>query len=137
MRVVLDASCMIALILNEVIPEDIEHLPERLARDGATVPALWQWEVANGLLTASRRSQKDWGEFRRQLEWLGDLDIILDGASIGAAWRLTPTLAVRHGLTVYDAAYLELAIRQALPLATLDKALAKAARVDGVEVIGD
>lgn len=61
MRVVLDASCMIALILDEVIPENIERLPERLARNGATVPALWHWEVANSLLTASRRLQKDWG----------------------------------------------------------------------------
>jgi predicted nucleic acid-binding protein len=127
---------MIALILNEVIPQDIERLPERLARNGATVPALWHWEVANSLLTASRRSQKDWGEFRPQLEWLSDLDVMIDDDSTGAAWRLTATLAIRHGLTAYDAAYLELAIRRSLPLATLDKALAKAARAEGVEVIG-
>lgn len=136
MRVVLDASCMIALVLNEVIPEEIDRLPERLARNGATVPALWRWEVANGLLTASRRTQKDWGEFRSQLEWLSDLHVIIDDDSADAAWRLTATLALRHRLTAYDAAYLELATRRSLPLATLDKALAKAATADGVEVIG-
>lgn len=71
MRVVLDASSMVAFILDEVTPEDIERLSERLAEDGATVPALWHWEVANGLLMASRRSRKDWSELLPQLESLG------------------------------------------------------------------
>ncbi len=132
MRVVLDASSMVALILDEVIPEDIERLSERLAEDGATVPALWHWEVANGLLMASRRSRKDWSELLPQLEWLGDVDIIVDEDSTAAAWRLIINYAIQHSLT----AYLELALRRSLPLATLDKAIAKAARAEGVEVIG-
>ena len=101
------------------------------------VPALWYWEMANGLLVASRRGRKEWSEVRPQLEWLGALDIVVDDDSISAAWHLTASIALRHRLTAYDAAYLELALRRSLPLATLDKALARAARAEGVEVIGD
>lgn len=136
MRVVLDASCMVAVLLDESIPYDIERLPERVAQEGAMVPALWFWEVANSLISASRRLRRDWSEFRPQLEWLGDLDIAVDDGSASAAWRLTAHYALNHTLTAYDAAYLELALRHALPLATLDKALARAARAEGVEVIG-
>lgn len=59
MGVVLDASCMVAVILDEVIPDDVARLSDTLAQDGATVPALWHWEVVNSLLTASRRTQRE------------------------------------------------------------------------------
>jgi predicted nucleic acid-binding protein len=95
----------------------------------AVVPRLWAYEVRNSVLMGLRRkriTQADAAEF---LEAMKGLPIRLaDPASYDGVFRL----ADRHGLTVYDAAYLELAIREGLPLASLDKALGKAAAASGV-----
>ncbi len=66
---------------------------------------------------------------------LAEFDIIIDSETDLHAWQATIRLADLHGLTVYDAAYLELAQRRRLPLASLDKALADAARAAGIEVL--
>ena len=65
------------------------------------------------------------------------MSLVLDGsmAAEGHPWNAVSAIADRHGLTVYDAAYLELAQRRRLPLATLDRALCRAAREAGVEIV--
>lgn len=136
MAFVLDASCTIALALAENLLPDPAGLAERLARDGAIVPALWRFEVANGLLAAARRKRigRD-----QALSILGDLEglpISVDQAATKRAWGATFGLAEKHGLTVHDAAYLELAVRTLLPLASLDGALIAAARKEAVPMIG-
>lgn len=100
------------------------------------MPVIWRFEVANALQMAVRRKRVD-AEFRdRALTHLGSLNIATDLDSESQAWRATVRLAEQYGLTVYDAAYLELAHRQRIALATLDSALARAATAQRVAVIG-
>lgn len=103
-----------------------------MAERGAVVPSLWRLEVANGLLAAVRRGRLTAARRDALLAALLDMDIAIDTETDLHAWSGTVRLAEAHGLTAYDAAYLELAQRRRLPLATLDAALAQAAREAGV-----
>lgn len=99
------------------------------------MPALWQLEVANSLTMAVRKRRID-PDFRRAaLADLVLLDIATDQQD-SYAWTDTLDLADQFQLTVYDAAYLELAQRRGLPLATLDQELGTAARAIGLTVLG-
>jgi predicted nucleic acid-binding protein len=133
---VLDSSATLAWIYSEETTEAIRQVFDVVAEDGATVPALWRLEVANSLTVAVRRRRID-AEFRRAaLADLALLDIITDPHTDYLTWGETLMLADRFGLSMYDAAYLELAQRRALPLATLDEALCSAAATLGVRVLG-
>ena len=95
------------------------------------MPRHWHFEVANSLLFAERRGRLQPGRARLRLNSLQDLPIDIDESFNLDA---TLTLAFETGLTFYDAVYLELAIRQELPLATLDGDLMGAAQRAGVDV---
>lgn len=136
MPTVVDASCLSAMLFNEVVPPVMADFLDSLHAVEIAVPALWFWEVANSAAVATRRARVSHVEAVDQLRELHRLRIELDEDSLHHAWTVTIDLAARYNLTVYDAAYLELALRRQLPLATLDKALAKAARAEGVEMIG-
>jgi len=97
-----------------------------------TVPVLWMFEVANSLLMLTRRKRIDPGESTRARGILRRLTPILDDEGPRFALGEISDLAQKHGLSVYDATYLELAIRKRLPLATRDAALNKAAKRAGV-----
>jgi predicted nucleic acid-binding protein len=110
--------------------------PGLLAEQGAFVPSLWRLEIANSLTAAVRRGRVD-HEFRRAaLADLGDLDIIVDAHTDSRAWNATLEFADRFLLTVYDASYVELAQRRALPLATLDRDMQKAGAQLGLRLLG-
>ena len=109
---------------------------DRVVSEGAIVPPLWHFEVANGLQISVRRRRVDAGFRDRSLKHLASLDIATDSDSEAYAWSASVRLAERHLLTVYDASYLELAQRRRLPLATLDGALRKAANGEAIDVIG-
>jgi predicted nucleic acid-binding protein len=111
----------------------VDALMLQAVREGAVAPSLWRFEVANGLQMAVRRKRIDAAYRDRALANLSALDIHIDEACDDHAWTATIRLAELYGLSVYDAAYLELAQRTRLPLATLDTALATAARGAGVE----
>jgi predicted nucleic acid-binding protein len=132
MALVLDASITLAWAFQEVEPTASEAR-ERLRREDAVVPSLWWFEVRNGLVMGERRRLLTEQRSGRFLRDLGRVTLIVDGIPDETA---VLTLARRHRLTVYDAAYLELAQRQALPLATLDGELATAARTEQVALIG-
>jgi len=101
---------------------------------GASVPPLWRYEVANGLQMAIRR-QRITPDYRtRCLDKIDELPITIDPDGLSEIWSTTIKLADLYRLTVYAAAYLELAQRRRLPLATLDAALSKAARESGVDL---
>jgi len=124
---VLDSSVALAWIYSDETTEAIRRLFNMVAEDGAVVPALWRLEVANSLTVAARSGRID-ADFRRAaLADLALLDIRADPDTDSHAWTGTLQLADRFRLTVYDAAYLELAQRRALPLATLDEELLGAA----------
>lgn len=104
--------------------------------DGATleVPALWPLEVANALIVLVRRRKLSEGERQAGLGWLRGLRLRIDHDMSSLALSRLSELAVAHQLSVYDAAYLELAQRRALVLGCKDGALRKAARHAGVSL---
>jgi predicted nucleic acid-binding protein len=136
MSLVLDSSATLAWIYSDEVTEGIRQLFDSVADTGALVPALWRLEVANSLTIAVRRGRID-AEFRRAaLEDLALLDITTDNQTDTHAWAETLQFADRFRLTLYDAAYLELAHRRGVPLATLDEDLSAAALALGVGVLG-
>ncbi len=107
-----------------------------VADEGAVVPSLWRLEVGNSLTVAMRRNRID-ADFRRAvLADLALLDITTDTQTDAHAWSEALHLADRFRLTLYDAAYLELAQRQTLPLATLDSELRAAGETLGICLLG-
>ena len=135
MSLVLDSSATLAWIYSDETTERIRRLFDAVADDGAVVPALWRLEVANSLTVAVRRGRID-ADFRRAaLVDLALLDITTDDQTGVQAWGETLNMADRFQLTVYDAAYLELAERRTLPLATLDADLRAAAKALGVRLV--
>jgi len=130
--VVLDGSAALAHALHDERGDRIARLFEAVAEGGAVVPGLWHLEVANGLEMAVRRKRLSRGDADDILGDLAHYAIEVDGETHRRAWAETRRLAREHRLTLYDAAYLELAERRKLPLATLDADLAKAAKRQGV-----
>lgn len=133
---VIDASLAVSWSIDEEITAERQQLLDAVDRHGAVVPAIWPLEVANGLMVASRRTRISEAAIARTLVELEHLPVHVDTQTGHHAWRRTVALGLAHRLTAYDAAYLELAIRLGLPLATLDVALARAARHEGVTVLG-
>ena len=133
MAFVLDCSVTMAWVFPDEATEATNQLRDSLVESRAFAPSLWPVEVANVLLVATRRNRirvDDWREIRASLE---ALPIEIDPVTTSRAWGASLELARTHRLSVYDAMYLELAMRLQLPLATLDRALHRAARTVGVE----
>jgi predicted nucleic acid-binding protein len=133
---VLDSSATLAWIYSEETTEAIRRLFDAVADEGAVVPALWRLEVANSLTAAARRGSIHVDFRRAALADLALLDITTDQHTDVRTWDETLRLADRFGLTLYDAAYLELAVRRSLPLATLDQELRAAASAVGLCLLG-
>lgn len=132
---VLDCSVAISWCFEDEAAAETDALLHRVRDEGASVPALWRWEVANVLLTAMRRGRITAGEAHARLTLLGALPIATDAEGPSRAWREALLLAQTHGLTAYDAAYLELALRLNVPLATKDADLMRAASAMGLQAI--
>jgi predicted nucleic acid-binding protein len=133
---ILDSSATLAWIYGDETTEAIRQVFDAVADNGAVVPALWRLEVANSLTMAVRKRRIDPNFRRAALADLALLDITTDQQTDSFAWTDTLNLADHFHLTVYDAAYLELARRRTLPLATLDQELRTAATAIGVTVLG-
>ena len=136
MSFVVDSSAALAWVYSEETTEAISEVLARLTDRGAWVPALWRLEVANVLEMNVRRGRHDAAFRDAALADPAVLPISIDAETDRQAWAATLRLAARHRLTVYDAAYLELAQRRGLPLATLDKELRDAATAEGVILLG-
>jgi predicted nucleic acid-binding protein len=106
---------------------------DQVAEKGAIVPSLWSLEVGNVLLLAERRKRISSDQRHKALYTLTELPIIADTMTAQHAWLETMALAENYSLTLYDASYLELALRYTLPLMTLDKSLARAADLAGIK----
>ena len=131
---VIDSSAALSWCFEDEASPASDALFERVRDRGAVVPGLWHLEVANVLLQAERRGRIATGDVATRLELIAELPITTDDETTARAWREILALARAEGLTAYDAAYLELAIRRGLPLQTRDRALATAARRCGVAV---
>lgn len=104
-----------------------------LSESDAFVPNLWHLEATNVLLGAEKRGETTTGEVEGFIAQLENLPLHVDSLTSQQSFTRTIALARAYNLSSYDAAYLELAIREGLPLATLDKDLLKAAKKAGVE----
>lgn len=100
------------------------------------MPSHWPLEVSNALLTAERRGRLLKDQSAHFLGLLSRLPITADPETSALAFGAVVHLAREHGLTPYDAAYLELALRVGTPLATFDQKLAVAAAARGVRLVG-
>jgi len=134
--VVLDSSVTLAWLYSDELTDPVRQVLERVTATRAWVPTLWRLEVANSLHMAVRRKRIDAAFRDASLADLALLNIGTDPDTDAFAWSMTLQLAQSHGLTVYDAAYLELAQRMALPLATLDEELRAAGRAVGIALLG-
>lgn len=132
---VLDASVAVAWCFGDEGTPAAWALLDRLRTEPGVVPALWALEVGNILMGAERRKRIAPARTAEFLGLLGDLDIRVDVEPPGRAFRDVLPVARSSGLTTYDAAYLELAMRSGLPLATKDAALARAAKASGVATL--
>lgn len=133
MSLVLDSSVALAWVYDDEGGDAIDQVLERVVQGGAWVPAIWHLEVANSLEQAVRRRRIDAAFRDAALANLSDLDIKSDPETNVHAWTATLALAEKFRLTLYDAAYLELARRRHLPLASLDRDLRAAA--ESIETI--
>jgi predicted nucleic acid-binding protein len=136
MSLVIHSSATLAWIYPEETTEAIGQVFDQVIESGAWVPSLWRLEVANVLEMGVRRRRHDAAFRYESLSDLALLPIKQDPDTHAQAWGATLELAALHSLTLYDAAYLELALRRRLPLATLDGDLRTAAQAETVELLG-
>jgi predicted nucleic acid-binding protein len=129
---VLDSSVTLAWIYTEETTSEIREILNQVADYGAWVPALWRLEVGNILEIGVRRKRHDAAFRDATLSDLLLLPLYVDSETDQRAWGPILRLAERHQLTLYDAAYLELAQRRGLPLATLDGDLRRAATLEKI-----
>ncbi len=132
---VIDASVTLAWCVDDERDANADAIAERVVSESAIVPALWCWEIGNALLMAERRGRVKRGRLDEILEELAALPISVDEIGTPPRFRPSVDLARQFALTVYDAAYLELALRRSVALATRDEALAAAARAIGIQII--
>ena len=133
---VIDASVTLPWCFSDEATEATNALLTRLKTgDEAIVPVHWPFEVANALLIAVRRKRIPSEDVQQFLEDLEVLPIRVDTTTKNLVRTGVLPLAEQYELTVYDAAYLELAIREGLPLATLDNDMRKASRAAGVPLV--
>ena len=136
MSLVIDSSITLAWVYSGETTPAVSQVLEIVSARGAWVPALWRLEVANVLQMGVRRGRHD-AIFRDStLSDLVQLPVSTDHETEKHAWGASLRLAERHRLTTYDAAYLELAQRRRLPLATLDDELRTAAKREHVTLLG-
>ena len=134
-RYVVDASAIGPLMFEDEAEDAIPMLSDALTLGECIVPVHWRFEVANQLLSGVRRKRVAPAHAEAILTDLAEFPVEFDLASIERAWSQSHALASRHGLTLYDAAYLELAERLGLALISLDKKLLRAAANDQVVTI--
>ena len=133
---VLDASVTVAWCFEDEATPLTEGILDLVAK-GATlvVPTVWPLEVANAMLSAERKKRINIAQATAFLRRVAAFPISIDPMPFGRAFEQILSVGRQHELTAYDAAYLELALREALPLATLDEDLGRSANRAGVGLV--
>jgi len=131
---VVDASVALSWCFDDEGEDYASRVLDALGESEAVAASLWPLEVANGLAVAERRGRLDATGARRFMELVLALPIAVDPTSRADALTASYDLARRRNLSAYDAAYLELALRHGIPLATLDARLREAAVAEGVKL---
>lgn len=133
---IIDSSITLAWFFEDERSDAADAVLRQVAASGAIVPSLWRLEVVNALQMAVRRQRINAAFRDASLADLRSLPIAVDAETDRQAWGPTLILAERCQLTVYDAAYLELAKRLGMPLASLDQELRAAGSNLGVTLLG-
>lgn len=132
---VADASVAIAWVHPAQATPETDAMLDRLAAgDSLVVPALWPLEVANALTVLRRRRKLTPDEARTAIEIIRELPAVIDHEAAAVAFTRLVDLASEHELTVYDATYIELAMRRQLPLASNDARMKQAATRAGLDL---
>jgi predicted nucleic acid-binding protein len=132
---VLDASIVLTWCFPDEEAQKAEKISERIALcDKPAVPAFWRHEVLNALLVGEKRKRLTNELIQAFINDLERLPAEIDTPAAGTVFHSTQ-MCRKHGLTAYDAAYLELAMRNRIALATADGALERAARAEGIEIV--
>ena len=135
-RIVLDASVAVAWCFEDENTHFTEGVLDLLSTGIEVItPAIWPFEVANALLMAERRKRITLAQVTALLRRIAGLPISVEPIEPGRAFEQILSVARQQSLTEYDAAYLELALRTGLPLATLDDKVKQAARLVGVGLL--
>jgi predicted nucleic acid-binding protein len=132
---VIDASVALSWVYSDEHSAVSNALLASVSQQGAFVPLLWRLEVANSLKTGIKRKRIDAAYRDSSIQIFLRLPIEIDLDTNDYAWTTILQLADMYQLTVYDAAYLELALRRGLPLATRDADLATAAKTAGATLL--
>ncbi|MCA9790640.1 MAG: type II toxin-antitoxin system VapC family toxin [Candidatus Eremiobacteraeota bacterium] len=135
LSLVLDCSVAMAWCFEDEARPATDAILDRVAEEGAQVPSLWFLEVGNVLIVAERRGRIEQAQVGEFLGLLGSLPIATDRSEASIAFVSVLPLARQLGLSCYDAAYLELAQRTGVGLATLDERLSRAAGLIGVDLL--
>lgn len=125
---VLDCSLTMAWCFEDESSDYTDNVLENLNEATAIVPTIWPLEVANVLLISKKNKRITEAQSASFIDALSALPIVVDQSTTSRAMHSIFILAGQLDLTIYDAAYLELAIREKIPLLTLDKGLTKAAK---------
>jgi len=133
---VADTSITLAWCFADESTESSRNILAGLQNAYAVVPSLWPFEVANALASAERRGRITQPEISGFFQFLNQMPIHIERRESLWLWQAILPLARQHRLTAYDAAYLDLAKRESLPLATLDENLQQAALALQIRVIG-
>jgi predicted nucleic acid-binding protein len=136
LSLVLDSSVALAWIHGDELTKPVEHVFASLRQSGAWGPSLWRLEVANVLTVNVRRGRYPAAFRDHALTSFAVFPVQVDSETNRQVWGDTLKLAERHRLTLYDPAYLELAVRRGLPLASLDRDLRAAADAEKVQLLG-
>jgi predicted nucleic acid-binding protein len=134
---VIDASIALAWCFPDESTDQTVRVLEELRRRQGIVPSIWPLEVTNAILMGERRKRLAAADVSRFLGLLNQLSFTIDGLTAEQSFGSILPLARAHGLSAYDASYLELAMREGCTLATLDGKLRKVARASGVAVFPD
>jgi predicted nucleic acid-binding protein len=136
-RFVIDNSVVMSWCFRDQANSYSDSVLESLAAAVAYVPAVWPLEVANVLLTAERKKLIHQADSVRFISLLSQLPIVVEYESPEKAMKDLLGLARAHGLSSYDASYLDLAMRKGLPLATLDEKMKQAAASANVMIFAE
>lgn len=137
MSIVIDSSITLAWVYSDKTTEPARQVLDAVSSNGGWAPSLWRLEVANVLEMGVRHGRHDTAFRDASLNDLDLLPVNIDTETNRHAWGNTLRLAERHRLTLYEAAYLELAMRRGLPLASLDKELRAAAKAEAIVLLGE
>jgi predicted nucleic acid-binding protein len=134
---VIDASVTLSWCFPDERTRDSMRVLDELRHRKGIVPGIWPLEVSNAILAGERRRRLEASDVSRFLGLLNQLSLTVDAVAAQYSFGNILPLARAHGLSAYDASYLELAMREGCTLATLDAKLRKAARALGVGVFPD